>query len=424
MADKKKTFVGFGFGPIQSGLFLYEAFRSGNFDRYVVAEIDQAIVDAIRRNGGAYTVNIARRDRIDTFVVRGVEMLNPQIDADREKLLDAIASADELATALPSVRIFDLGGEKSVAGNIVAGLRRRKTDAPAIIYAAENNNHAAEILTECMKKLDPAVDFSRVQVLNTVIGKMSGVIGDAEEIAQLKLATMTSDLPRAILIEEFNRILVSKVTLNYTLGIDVFAEKPDLLPFEEAKLYGHNAIHAMMAYLADCRGLRTMAQIADHADILAVARQAFIDESGASLIKKYASLGDALFTDAGYRAYADDLLERMVCPYLNDLISRVGRDHVRKLSYDDRIYGTMRLALQHGVRPIQMARGAAAGVLCMIRRRDEQPKTLDKLPSSGDNITRDELKNLLYQVWSGKETADGYAETLVELTWEAMQSLR
>ena len=33
----QKTFVGFGFGPIQSGLFLLEAFRSGNFDRYVVA---------------------------------------------------------------------------------------------------------------------------------------------------------------------------------------------------------------------------------------------------------------------------------------------------------------------------------------------------------------------------------------------------
>ena len=41
------VFVGFGFGPIQSGLFLNEAFQSGNFSRLVVAEIDQNLVDAV-----------------------------------------------------------------------------------------------------------------------------------------------------------------------------------------------------------------------------------------------------------------------------------------------------------------------------------------------------------------------------------------
>jgi len=34
-----KTFVGFGFGAIQAGLFLYEAYQSGNFGRLVVAEV-------------------------------------------------------------------------------------------------------------------------------------------------------------------------------------------------------------------------------------------------------------------------------------------------------------------------------------------------------------------------------------------------
>ena len=34
-----RTYVGFGFGAIQAGLFLYEAYRSGNFARLVVAEV-------------------------------------------------------------------------------------------------------------------------------------------------------------------------------------------------------------------------------------------------------------------------------------------------------------------------------------------------------------------------------------------------
>lgn len=47
-ASVVRTFVGIGFGPIQSGLFLLEAHRSGNFDRLVVAEIVPEIVDAVR----------------------------------------------------------------------------------------------------------------------------------------------------------------------------------------------------------------------------------------------------------------------------------------------------------------------------------------------------------------------------------------
>jgi hypothetical protein len=41
---EKGNFVGFGLGPIQTGLFLYEAFRSGNFQTYTVAEVDDSLV--------------------------------------------------------------------------------------------------------------------------------------------------------------------------------------------------------------------------------------------------------------------------------------------------------------------------------------------------------------------------------------------
>jgi len=45
----KRTFVGFGFGAIQAGLFLYEAYQSDNFGRLVVAEVLPDRVDAVRR---------------------------------------------------------------------------------------------------------------------------------------------------------------------------------------------------------------------------------------------------------------------------------------------------------------------------------------------------------------------------------------
>lgn len=401
-----KTFVGFGFGPIQSALFLYEAYRSGNFDRYVVAEVDETLVRDVQADG-RYAINIAHPDGIEQVVVEGVRLCRPSDPSDREELVEAIAHADEMATALPSVRFYDTGDAASPAQLLADGLARRDASRTAIVYAAENNNHAAEILGERLAERLPADALANVQVLNTVVGKMSGVITDAETIVRLNLAPLTPGTTRAVLVERFNHILVSRVTLEgFQRGIEVFVEKDDLLPFEEAKLYGHNAIHALIGYLAWLRGMTTMAEAARHADIMATARAAFIDESGAALIRKYAPIHDPLFTADGYRDYANDLIDRMINPHLNDLISRVTRDSRRKLGYDDRLFGTMRLALAEGIQPVHMARGAAAGVICL---REATPQS------------REDVDTTLRDVWG--QPTDELAEQLITMTWEATASL-
>jgi mannitol-1-phosphate 5-dehydrogenase len=419
-----KTFVGFGFGPIQSGLFLYEAYLSGNFRRFVVAEIDEPIVRAIRRAGGRYSLNIARPDRIDQAHLDGIELYNPG-DADgREKIIDAVAESEEMATALPSVAAYEAGGDASAVSLLAEGLSRRERPLPTILYAAENHNHAAEILLAGLTSRAGAAGTSGFQALNTVIGKMSGVITDAAAISRLGLATVTPGVGRAILIEEFNRILISRVTLpGCRRGIDVFQEKDDLLPFEEAKLYGHNAVHSLIAYLADLGGLTTMAQAGQDARIMAVARGAFLDESAPAMIRRNARTGDELFTPKGWRDYAEDLLERMVCRHLNDLVARVGRDHVRKLGYADRLFGTMRLAMDAGIEPANLALGAAAGVLSMIKRRGDlgQPAPA-ALPDTPQALTAETLRKLLMNIW-GRD-ADSRADQLVDLTWRAAARLR
>jgi mannitol-1-phosphate 5-dehydrogenase len=416
-----RTFVGFGFGPIQSGLFLYEAYLSGNFDRFVVAEVDAELVRAVQDAGGRYALNIARADRVDPFELSGIELMNPRTAEGRDALVDAIAEAGELATALPSVDFYDAGGDASVVSLLAAGLAGRDAPKATVLYAAENNNHAAEILTDKLTAAGAEID--RFQALNTVIGKMSGVITDPETIEAMELAPITPRAGRAILIEEFNRILVSRVEIEgFARGIDVFEEKPDLLPFEEAKLFGHNAIHAVMGYLADLRGYRTIAEVAGDEDILTVARTAFLDEAGPALIARHAGLGDPLFTPAGWRAYAEDLLERMVNPNLNDLVERVGRDHRRKLGWDDRIYGTMRRALNAGLSPRNLARGAAAGVCSMIRRADELTHPPAALPAGEDDLTRESLAELLGEIW-GDNAETAQARDLIDLTYHALDEL-
>ena len=121
----KKTFVGIGFGPIQAGLFLHEAFSSGNFNRYVVAVVMPDVVAAVRHGGGKCRVNIATEKGIVPHVVSGLEIFNPNDESDRRILIRALAEADEIATALPSVSFYKTGGVKSVAALLAEGLKER-----------------------------------------------------------------------------------------------------------------------------------------------------------------------------------------------------------------------------------------------------------------------------------------------------------
>ncbi len=381
MSEKsdKATFTGFGFGAIQSGLFVYEAFRTGCFGRIVIAEVMPEIVSAVRANGGSFAVNIAGSDEVRPVVIDGVEIYNPRDPADRRKLVEAVSESSEIATALPSVSFYGDGSAPDhVTGILRDGLAERVNTEkpPAVVYTAENNNHAAEVLTECLRKSGMPDPAAGAAILNTVIGKMSGVIDDSAQIERQQLHTVTPDMQKAFLVEEFNRILISRIPPGGgQRHIEVFEEKDDLLPFEEAKLFGHNATHALIGYMLAERGIVFMDMVRDFPEILAMAREAFINESGSALCRKYSGL-DALFTPDGFAAYADDLLERMMNPHLCDRVERVVRDPRRKLGWNDRLIGTLRLAMSQGIDPRRFAEGAAAALRLLAKQENRAAESL------------------------------------------------
>ena len=353
------TYVGFGFGPIQTGLLLFEAVESHRFDRFVVAEVDQVLVDAVRAAGNEVAVNIAGRDGIHTRRLPSIELLNPRVAADRDAVVSAIAESDELGTAIPSVDFYAAGGSASIAALLAARCAIR-TD-PASSTPLKTTTTPPRDLSEKIHACAPGEEFRTLQCLNTVVGKMSGVVSSAQEMKRLGLQPLVPGFEKCVLVEEFNRILISRITLpGFERKIRVFEEKGDLLPFEEAKLYGHNAVHALLGYLARLRGYEVMSRIGDDEALMALGRRVFLEESGAPLIRRHAATGDPLFTEAGYAAYADDLLARMVNPWLFDRVDRIIRDPARKLGWDDRLFGTMRLSLEAGITPVGMALGAAA----------------------------------------------------------------
>lgn len=414
-------FTGFGFGPIQGGLFAKEAFQSSNFSRMAVAEIDAKIVEAVKANKGSYYVNVAKTDGIEALKIDNVELLNPNVPADRKILLEVLKQSTEIATCLPSIKFYESGDENSVASLVAEGLQIGKAKA-TIVYAAENNNHAAEILQKAIASRTNTPLRENVQYLNTVIGKMSRVVTDPAEIAGLNLATIAPGLNRAFLVEQFNRILVSRTTINdFWLGIEVFIEKDDLLPFEEAKLYGHNAIHSLLGFIGAVKGATAMTELKDDKAVMEIGRAAFLQESGAALIRKYAHLEDELFTEAGYRNYAEDLLERMTNPYLGDTVARVTRDIRRKLEIDGRIFGTMQLALEYDIEPQNMALGAVAGIAVLLKNAEENNLSTDLRLNDWRHVDEKKIEKILEWLWEGQTCQN--KPRLIQCVQEAKERL-
>ncbi len=388
--------AGFGFGPIQAGLFVKEAHDTGDFERIVVSEIDPEIVHAVKENGNCYALNIAHGSGVETVKIKNVELVNPADPEDRKILLNSLASATEIVTSLPSVMYYNVG-EHSVASLIAESFETRK-DQSALIYTAENNNRAAEMLEQIVGARTE-LEGSPIQFVNTVIGKMSRTVTDTSEIKALDIAPVAPGLDRAFLVEEFNHILVEKTNLSgFKPGIDVFEKKEDLLPFQEAKLYGHNAVHALIGFLGLQKGYSIFSEIGDDPQISALARDAFLLESGVALLHRHGG-EDPLFTEDGFRDYADDLLKRMFNPYLHDNTQRVTRDPLRKLGWNDRIIGTINLALEAGITPVRfIATAKAALALVQAQQPGRTPESILTdawSPDTNDSILVQQMTDLL-----------------------------
>ena len=147
-----------------------------------------------------------------------------------------------------------------------------------------------------------------------------------------------------------------------------------------------------------------MSEVRENKSLMALAQDAFLKESGRILIARHAGVDD-LFTPKGYRHYALDLLERMVNPFLRDSVKRVVRDPRRKLGWNDRFFGTIRLALSAGLTPWRYAAGAALA-LNMLQRETGKSR-----------------EALLDEIWPIPETTSGQKKDVSHLLESAERKL-
>jgi mannitol-1-phosphate 5-dehydrogenase len=145
------------------------------------------------------------------------------------------------------------------------------------------------------------------------------------------------------------------------------AELQPVRPFEiymQRKLYLHNGLHALIAYLGAQHGYRTIQHALQDPEIYALFVQ------GAKSLTQ-AFLKKHPFDAQEHYESVQDILARVQDPHLDDPIARVAREPLRKLRPDDRLVGGVSAA--RGTRrrpdPLPQSDFGGAGVLRPQRPR-------------------------------------------------------
>ena len=115
------------------------------------------------------------------------------------------------------------------------------------------------------------------------------------------------------------------------------------------------------------------------------------------------------------------MLMRMTNPYLADAVDRAGRDALRKLGLNDRLFGTMRLALEQDIHPRCMALGAAAAILHLQNNADSYAVPQHLRFVYGSSTSEKQVNKLLSWIW--KDASCKQEERLIALTHQALQEL-
>jgi mannitol-1-phosphate 5-dehydrogenase len=266
---------------------------------------------------------------------------------------DAEAVASSLQSAAIAATAVGVHNLVKVAEDLAAGLQKRIENGrpPVNILVCENSidanrtlkrEVAARLPEELRGSLDGSVGFVGVSV-----GRMVPAAKPSAEDPLLLQVEPYSELPYDMSCWRGEAV---------ALHGGVPCEEFDY--FNKRKLYVHSLGHAAAAYRGALKGYRTVHEAMADAAVSALSI-AVMEESGRALDREY-----PLYKESTAR-HIEDLALRFTNRVLQDPISRVCADPLRKLGPDDRLVGAMRYCLQWEIECPHILSAIAAGLLYM-----------------------------------------------------------
>lgn len=317
----------FGAGNIGRGFIGKLLSDSGIFVTF--ADVNQEIIDNINQYK-QYNVNIVgENNRVE--VVKEIEAINVKDD---EQVIHKLSDVDLITTAV-GVNILNI-----LAPLIAKGLIKRfkcMNFKPLNIIACENMVGGSSYLKhKIYEHLDSFAQQQAEQYVGFVDSAVDRIVPPVE--------TQYSDSLQ-VTVEEFCEWIVDKTQFKGKIpdirGMELTS---NLLAFVERKLFTLNTGHLVCAYLGKRAGVKLIKDAIAIPEIRAFVKST-MEESGEVLIAKYG------FDRDTHQAYILKILKRFANPYLNDEVTRVGREPIRKLGVNDRLVkpllGTLDFNLTH-----------------------------------------------------------------------------
>lgn len=367
LKNKKKAII-FGAGNIGRGFLGELLFKSG-YKIFFVDINDELIKKLNEKN--CYKLKIVGRNPKE-ILIEGISAVNIK---DTDKIKKLICEADIIATAVGVKAI------KDVSKVIAYGLEERvKRNGKSInIIICENILNAGKVLRNYLlqgsnEKFKNYI-MEKVGLVESVVSRMVPIVPDGE----LKKDRLV------VWAEEYSILPVDKKGF-----IGIIPEIKGMIPYEnikayeELKLFIHNAGHALIAYLGALKGYKYIWQgIKDKwiRDITCLA----LNETGNALIKKHK------FSKKEIKEYINDLIKRFENVRLGDSVDRVGRDPIRKLSFNDRFIGGANLVIEYVGEPLNLCFGIAAALLYNEKCDEESQKLQELIRKKGIDKVLEEV---------------------------------
>jgi mannitol-1-phosphate 5-dehydrogenase len=329
-----KKAIQFGAGNIGRG-FIGAVLSEAGY-HVVFADVNELVVNKINEDG-KYTVAI-----MDTECTEQVITNISAVDSRSPELAKEIAQAQVVTTAV------GLGILPRIAGALAAGVAERQAQGVTEylnVIACENGlrassqlkDHVYSHLTDEQKAYaDEYVAFPDCSVDRIV-------------------PPIKSENPIDVVVEKFYEWNVERASIKGDLQMEGMNLADNLIAYIERKLFTLNTGHAITAYIGKLKGLSTIADSIADEEIYTIVKAA-MQESGEGLVAKYG------FDHNAHFAYIDKIIGRFRNPHLQDDVTRVGREPLRKLSANDRLIKPTMTAIEHGFATPNLVLGIGAAL--------------------------------------------------------------
>ena len=277
-----------------------------------------------------YNVRMVGKDFDETIKIDNVDKI-PEDSEEIKRLSNEI----EIITTAVGVNILPKIAPFIV--NIINARYESQNNNPLNIMACENTTGASSKLKE--------------SVYESLDGNIREWIENEKKIVFPNVAidcivpTIVNENPLTVTCENFADLIIDRAVFIGDLPhVEGLSLKENLNAYIERKLFTLNTGHAITAYLGAENNKETVFEAINDNEIKNIVYGA-MEESGEVLIRRHG------FGRFEHETYIQKILSRFFNPYLKDSVFRVGREPMRKLSYNDRlikpILGTLEYDLKH-----------------------------------------------------------------------------